>query len=233
MPCTCPTSPEAAFVWAVRLKGMGSRLALAGGLCALLSSCLPAAVGPSLEQLRLVPAANWQAEDLLFRSELPATQLLPLSEALRRAPTGSLLVACEYAAAMWGPCRHLTRKLSEDLVIEQPGWFGRGAMQLPLTSLLRRDLVLVVDAGVRPEHMAAMQREIRRLGEAPYLLNGTGNAFDCATYQNALQRAMGLPEAVPLDPLWGAHLPSGVLRVPSNTLLFAGASTRLLHQLGR
>ncbi|BBN94729.1 hypothetical protein DEIGR_101801 [Deinococcus grandis] len=207
------------------------RAAATAGLAALLSACLPAPVGPDLTTLTTIPAARWTPDDLRLRSQLPAGQVLPLAEALRRAPLGSLLVACEDAAAMWGPCRHLTRKISADQMAEEPGLFGSGAAQLPLDSLLRRDLVLVVDVGVRPTHLEAIRREINRLGAAPYLLNGQLDAFDCGTYQNALQRAAGLPDAVPLDPHWTAYLPSGVLSVPSNAFLFAGASDRLLARL--
>lgn len=207
------------------------RAAATAGLAALLCACLPAPVGPDLTTLTVVPAATWTPDDLRLHSQLPAGQVLPLAEALRRAPLGSLLVACEDAAAMWGPCSHLTRKISDDQVAEEPGLFGSGAAQLPLDSLLRRDLVLVVDAGVRPDHLDAIRREIDRLGAAPYLLNGQLDAFDCGTYQNALQRAAGLPDAVPRDPRWTAYLPSGVLSVPSNTFLFAGASARLLDRL--
>ncbi|NTY02287.1 hypothetical protein [Deinococcus sp. JMULE3] len=209
------------------------RTGLLACLSLLLSSCLPAQVGPDLTALTLVDGAGWRPADLRERSQLPAERLLPLDEALRRAPVGSLLVACEYAEAMWGPCRHLTRKISEDRVAEEPGLFGRGAAVLPLDSLRRRDLVLVVDSGVRDAHLPAIRREIGRLGDAPYLLNGQLDAFDCGTYQNALQRAAGLPDAVPLDPRWGAYLPSGVLSVPTNTLLFAGGSGRLLAQVGQ
>ncbi|GGK88004.1 hypothetical protein [Deinococcus radiotolerans] len=210
-----------------RLKGP----LLGAVLITLLSSCLPAPSGPSLTSLRLVPEQGWSTQDLLDRSELPASRVRPLAEALRQAPVGSVLVACEFAAALWGPCRHLTRKISEDTVAEEPGWFGRGATERPLTSLLRRDLALVVTTGVRPEQIPALRREVQRLWAAPYLLNGTLNAFDCGTYQNALQRAVGLPDAVPLDARWGAYLPSGTLSVPTNTFLFAGASDRLMHRL--
>ncbi|GGR84139.1 hypothetical protein [Deinococcus sedimenti] len=209
------------------------RLLVCGLLATLLSACLPPPVGPSLTHLTVVSGEDWTPQDLLERSELPGDRLLPLAEALDRAPVGSLMIACEYAAALWGPCRHLTRKISADRVVEEPGWFGRGATQLPLTSLLRRDLVLVVDTGVRDVHLRAVMREVERLGDAPYLLNGTVDAFDCGTYQNALQRAAGLPDAVPIDARWGAYLPSGVLRIPTNRLLLAGASAQLLKQSAR
>ena len=194
---------------------------------------MPAPTGPDLTRLRIVQDQFWTPERLLHDAELPAGRVLPLREALNRAPVGSLIVACEYAQAMWGPCSHLTRKFTATTVTEEPGLFGRGAALLPLDSLLRRDLILVLDAGVRERHLPALRAAVERLRDAPYLLNGTLDAFDCSTYQNALQRAVGLPPAVPLDAAWGAHLPIGALGEPLNTLLFAGVSERVAQQLTR
>ncbi|MBZ9711675.1 hypothetical protein [Deinococcus multiflagellatus] len=196
----------------------------------LLSSCLPATTGPRMDNLRTVPDAAWQPLDLLTQSALPASRVLPLEDAARRAPVGSLIVGCQRVRAVYGECTHITRKVSEAALSEETGPIGIGAQLRPLESLNSRDLILVIDSGVRPQHWAAMNAEIARLQGAPYLLGGQENAFDCATYQNALQRAMGLPEAVPYDPIWRAYLPLGALNAPGNTLLWAGIGAGVLPQ---
>ena len=202
-------------------------LPLICALPVLLSGCLPAPVGPDLGRLSAVPDAAWQPADLIDRSLLPQSRVLPLPEAIRRAPVGSVIVACQHAGAVWGACTHLTRKVSADNLSEETGVIGTGARLRPVSSLLERDLILVIDAGVRETHLRALNAEIRRLSGAPYQLNGQLNAFDCSTYQNALQRAAGLPDAVPLDPRWGAFLPLGALNVPGHSLLWAGISDRV------
>ncbi|PTA69568.1 hypothetical protein C8263_00620 [Deinococcus arcticus] len=188
----------------------------------LLSACLPATTGPRMDDLHAVPEAQWQPLALLTHSALPAGRVLPLAEAARRAPVGSLIVGCQRVRAVYGECTHITRKVSEAALSEETGPIGTGARLRPLDSLQSRDLIVVLDSGVRPQHWAAMNAEVARLQGAPYLLGGQLNAFDCATYQNALQRAMGLPEAVPYDPQWRAYLPLGALSAPTNTLLWAG-----------
>ena len=207
-----------------------TRLAALPLVCALpvlLSGCLPAPVGPDLDRLAAVPDAAWQPADLIYRSRLPQARVLPLSEAIRRAPVGSVIVACQTTRALWGACTHLTRKVAAATLSEETGVVGTGARLRPADSLLDRDLILVIDAGIREQHLDALNAGIRRLSGAPYQLNGQLNAFDCSTYQNALQRAAGLPDAVPLDPSWRAFLPLGALRVPGHRLLWAGISDRV------
>ena len=202
-------------------------LPLVCALPALLSGCLPASVGPDLGRLTVVPDAAWEPADLIYRSLLPQARVLPLAEAIRRAPVGSVIVACQTTRALWGACTHLTRKVGAATLSEETGVIGTGARLRPADSLLDRDLILVIDAGVREQHLDALNAGIRRLSGAPYQLNGQLNAFDCSTYQNALQRAAGLPDAVPLDPRWGAFLPLGALNVPGHSLLWAGVSDRV------
>ncbi|UBV43830.1 hypothetical protein LAJ19_06345 [Deinococcus taeanensis] len=203
-------------------------------LCGVLSSCLPAPRGPELSALSVTaPGSPWTPADLLDRSLLPAERVLPLEEAIRRAPVGSVIVACWTRGSPWGQCTHVTRKIDEAHLTEETGALGVGATQRPLTSLLVRDLVLVLDVGVRGVHLPALRAEAARLQGAPYLLNGQGNAFDCATYQNALQRAAGLPDAVPFDTRWGAYLPLGALLVPTTSLLWAGVSARVRVRVQR
>ncbi|MBZ9749494.1 hypothetical protein K7W42_01325 [Deinococcus sp. HMF7604] len=208
---------------------MPRSLLLLLGCAALLTGCMPAVLGPDMNALTLRPAgAAWTAQDVLTHSVLPAAQVLPLLEAAQRAPVGSLIVACQRKGNVYGQCTHITRKLSEHDLTEETGLLGLGATLRPLESLSRRDLIFVLDSGVRAAHLPALQAEVQRLSGAPYQLNGQLDAFDCATYQNALQRAAGLPDAVPLDPRWQAHLPLGALTVSTNTLLWVGVQDGIL-----
>lgn len=189
-----------------------------------LSACMPAALpGPRHLNLQALPDQSpWAPADLLERGAVPRRLLRPLPEALELAPLGSVIVACQQPSAVWGLCTHVTRKVGPGLLSEETGALGTGARLRPLSSLLDRDVIFVLDVGVREAQLGALSAQVERLRGAPYLLNGQDRAFDCATYQNALQRALGLPDVVPLDARWNAHLPGGALHVPSNRVVWVG-----------
>ncbi|PNY80420.1 hypothetical protein [Deinococcus koreensis] len=189
-----------------------------------LCACTPAALpGPRHLNLQALPDQRpWQPADLLERGEVPRSLLRPLPEALELAPLGSVIVACQQPSAVWGLCTHVTRKVGPALLSEETGALGIGARLRPLTSLLDRDVIFVLDVGVREGQLAALDAQVERLRGAPYLLNGEDRAYDCATYQNALQRALGLPDVVPRNTRWNAHLPGGALGVPTNRVVWVG-----------
>lgn len=189
-----------------------------------LGACAPVVLpGPRHLNLQALPAEGaWTAAALLERGEVPRTLLRPLPEALALAPLGSVIVACQQPSAAWGLCTHVTRKVGPALLSEETGALGTGARYRPLDSLLDRDVVFVLDVGVREGQLPALLAQTERLRGAPYLLGGEERAFDCATYQNALQRALGLPDAVPRDARWNAYLPGGALDLPGNRIVWVG-----------
>lgn len=199
------------------------RLVLLPLLALGLSSCLPAAVGPhSLRLSAIADDAPWTPQDLLTAGRVPRHLLRTLPEALEIAPLGSVIVACQTRGSLWGLCSHVTRKVDAKRLNEEPGPPGSTSRYRPLDSLLGRDVVFVFDTGVRPDQLPALQARADALTGSAYLLNGEIDGFDCVTYQNALQRALGLPDVGPLNTVWNAHLPGDVLTVPTNWLLWVG-----------
>lgn len=183
---------------------------------------LPAPSPRSLD-LTAVPAQSaWAPGDLLERGEVPEHLVRPLTEVLELAPLGSVIIACQHKKNWWGLCTHATRKVTPLLLSEETGALGTGARERPLESLLDRDVIFVLDVGVGEAQLAALTSHVERLRGTPYELNGQGDAFDCSTYQNALQRALGLPDVVPFNAGWNAHLPGGALSVPTNRLIWVG-----------
>ncbi|THF87879.1 hypothetical protein E7T09_01200 [Deinococcus sp. KSM4-11] len=199
-----------------------------------LSSCLPISVGPrSLALTAIADDAPWTIQDLLTAGRVPRHLLRSLPDTLELAPLGSVIVACQTRGSLWGLCSHVTRKVGPNLLSEEPGPPGSTSRTRPVNSLLGRDVVFVLDTGVQPGQLLALQARADALTGSAYLLNGETDGFDCVTYQNALQRALGLPDVGPLNPRWNAHLPGDVLAVPTNHLLWVGVrDLGAVHGLG-
>ncbi|UQN05982.1 hypothetical protein [Deinococcus sp. QL22] len=186
-----------------------SRILLLSVAAGALTGCTPVQNVTTL-QFRAGAAGGQIVSATLLPTQLvPADRLLSVSEAVERAPDGSVIVACQSGprgALSWGLCSHITRKLSAGLLTESPNLFAGGVQTVPTSTLNRRAVVIVLDAGVTPEKLPALRAEAQRLNRAPYGVGGLGPEYDCSTYQNALQRAAGLPDVVPRN-AWGIYLP--------------------------
>ncbi|AHX26556.1 hypothetical protein DEDE109153_16405 [Deinococcus deserti] len=204
-------------------------------LSALLSACAPGGIN----QLKFQPApegARISAPRLLIEQRVPATQLVSVRDAVDRAPVGSLIVVCSErwsAARPWGICTHVTRKLGPDEFTDAPGifvggLFGGGPQITPARTLFQRDVVIVLDVGVRNHHLNVLRATARKLAGTPYRVAGLldrDGGLDCSTYQNELQRAMGLADAVPFNGLWNLYLPQDALTAPGAQVLWVGVRT--------
>ncbi|WP_216317736.1 hypothetical protein [Deinococcus aestuarii] len=179
------------------------------------------------------------AARLLTDQVVPADRLLSVTQALDRAPEGSLILVCGRrwrAASPWGVCPHVSRKVAPGLLTEAPGLFAGGLLNggpqtVPQTRLASRDVVIVLDVGVRPEAMPALRAAVTRLGGLAYRVGGGDDpdprdGLDCSTYQNALQRAAGLPNAIPKHGAWDLYLPQDALTVPGVRVLWVGVRNR-------
>ncbi len=154
---------------------------------------------------------------LLLDQTVPADRLLSVPEAVRRAPDGSVIVVCNASAKSlsWGVCSHISRKFSAGTVTDSPGFFDGGVKNRPESSLYRRHAVIVLDVGVTPERLPRLRAGAERLKGTPYLVGGTDDALDCTTYQNALQKAAGLPDVTSINPAWHIWLPQDALSGPA------------------
>lgn len=166
--------------------------------------------------------ANWTPNTLLRRGEVPRELLRSLPDAIAQAPVGSIIIGCQRGGAMWGLCTHMTRKISAELLTEEPGIFQKGAGYRPVSVLLKRDVIIVLDVGVRDEHLPKLRAAAERMKGTPYMISGKGVWYDCVTYQNALQSAVGLPEVADVHPGWNARLPIWAVNRPTNRVLMVG-----------
>ncbi len=201
-------------------------------LAVTLSSCVPGGVREV--QFREGPAGSEVlASRLLTDQVVPRGRLVSVQEAVARAPEGSLLVVCGRQWRLsrpWGLCTHLSRKLAPGLLTEAPGITGggllRGGVQTVSTSRLEaREVVIVLDVGVRQEQLPALRAEATRLNGTPYRVAGLldrEGGLDCSTYQNALQHALGLPAVVPFNGPWNLYLPQDALKMPGARVLWVG-----------
>ena len=198
-------------------------------LCVLLCGCRLNAGGPQMLNFTAGPVGGQiVAATLLAGGVVPADRLLSLPQALARAPQGSLLLMCWRTVRLansWGVCSHLARKLGPGQVADQPSIFQSAGIR-PTSSLLNRYAVIVLDAGVRPEQFAALNTEVQRLNGQMYSLSGAPGSSDCSTYQNELQRALKLPEAVAFNTAWNGYLPADALRVPGVKVLWVGVNVQ-------
>lgn len=195
-------------------------------LAPLLGSCVPA-VGVRDLDFRPGPAGGTiDPATLLSRQRVPADRLLGVEEALNRAPAGSLLLVCwrdTDVRNFWGPCSHVSRKYGPGQVAEQLGMsHPKGAGVYPQTSTANRYAVIVLDVGVRPGQLPAMWAQERRLRGQPYSLTGAPGSYYCSNYQNSLQHAAGLPDAIPFNRKWFGYLPVDALTVPGVKVLWVG-----------
>ncbi|SMB92984.1 hypothetical protein [Deinococcus hopiensis] len=205
-------------------------------LALTLTACVPGGVsevhfreGPA--DLQVNPA------QLLTDARVPAGHLLSVKDAVARAPAGSLILACGArwnVTRPWGLCSHVSRKLAPGWLTEAPGIFvggisGGGVSTVREGRLEARDVVIVLDVGVREEQLPPLRAEAKRLEGTPYRVAGLldrDGGMDCSTYQNALQRAMGLPDVVPFDALFNLYLPQDALKVPGAKVLWVGVRGR-------
>ncbi len=195
-------------------------------LAPLLASCVPAVEVRDLD-FRPGPAGgSIDPATLLSRQLVPADRLLSMGEAFDRAPAGSLLLVCwrdTDVRNFWGPCSHVSRKYGPGQVAEQLGMsHPNGAGLYSQTSTANRYAVIVLDVGVRPEQLPAMWAEERRLQGQRYSLSGAPGTYYCSNYQNALQHAASLPDAIPFNRKWFAYLPVDALTVPGVKVLWVG-----------
>ncbi|MEF2277667.1 hypothetical protein V3W47_05095 [Deinococcus sp. YIM 134068] len=207
-------------------------------LCLTLCACTPGGV----RELRFregPPDVEVSAARLLTDQIVPQGRLLGLKEAVARAPEGSLILACGARWSPlrpWGICTHVSRKIAPGLLTEAPGLLGVGGglldggpKTIPQERLESRDVVIVLDVGVRPQHLPALRAEAARLDGMPYrvgVVDDPRNGLDCSTYQNALQRAVGLPEVVPRHGEWNLYLPQDALGMPGVRVLWVGVRGR-------
>ena len=162
---------------------------------------------------------------LLHRQIVPADRLVTFQEAFDRAPVGSVILTCwkdTDITNFWGPCSHVTRKYSATQVAESYNFSRPLAGVYPAQVENRYYALIVLDTGVKPEMLDALWKAAHTLDGKFYTLGNEADAYYCSTYQNALQRAVGLPDAVPYNPTFNIDLPADALRVPGVKVLWVG-----------
>ena len=193
----------------------------------LLSGCALPPAGPGVLDFRAgPPGLTVSPAELLSTGLVPPEKLLSIAEALRLAPEGSLLIACWRDTQLinfWGPCSHIARKLGPGVMADQPG-LSRRAGRRSTDELLMRYAVVVLDVGVRPEQIGALEAEVDRLGPQLYSFSDAPGTSYCSNYQNDLQQALKLPDVIAFDPAWNALLPVDALRMPGAKLLYVGVN---------
>lgn len=202
--------------------GLGAAMPLA------LSGCANIATGGALV-LNFTPTDDARVDParLLPEGRVPRERLVTIEQALERAPDGSLVLACWKSAGVanfWGPCSHIGRKLDSARLAESISPLEGGAGVYPLKRLLNRYAVVVIDAGVRAEHLPRLREEVARLNGRPYNLSNQPDTFYCSNYQNELQKRLGLREAVPWNPVWKMAVPADALLVPGAEVLWVGVN---------
>lgn len=198
-------------------------------LSAALVSCVPPQGVTRLDFRLGPPGTEISAQRLLLDQVIPADRVLSIPEALKRAPNGSVILACNRQVtftSFWGACTHLTRKLSDGVLSDTPGFFKGGVFNRPESSQYPRYAVIVLDVGVKEEQLPILRAEAERLKGTPYMIGGTGTLLDCTTYQNLLQRTLGLPDVAELNPMWNLWLPQDAMTGPAmrqgGKVLFVG-----------
>ncbi|WP_407568975.1 hypothetical protein [Deinococcus altitudinis] len=198
--------------------------------CVLLASCAPLT---TVYDLNFKPGPVGETIDpatLLSRQIVPADRLVSLSEAFARAPEGSVILTCwkdTDFTNFWGPCSHITRKFTptssgEGRVAETYN-FGRPKAGIyPERLEYNYYAVIVLDTGVTPAKLPAIWAAARTLDGKLYDLSGHPDTYYCSTYQNALQRAAGLPDIVPYRSEINLALPADALKTPGVKVLWVG-----------
>ena len=194
-------------------------------LSGLLASCAPLTTVYDLN-FRAGPAGgSIDASTLLTRQVVPTDRLVSLTEAFARAPEGAVILTCwkdTDITNFWGPCSHITRKYAAGKVAETYNF------KRPLAGIYPQQVeygyyaVIVLDTGVTPDKLPALWAAARKLDGKLYNLSNAPDTYYCSTYQNALQRAVGLPDAVPYRPEISLSLPADALQVPGVKVLWVG-----------
>lgn len=207
-----------------RARPVLPRLLLLAPLLAL-TACLPT-LGVRRLDLRPDPGlSRTNAATLLLTQRVAAAQYTSVPDALRRAPPGSLIVACwrdTGVSNFWGPCSHVTRKLTDSTLADT--WPARGANEYPISLLYARYAVIVLDGGVRREQLPLLREALARVQGHPYDLSNHDQTYYCSTLQNYLNRALGQPDVVPLNPVFNMYVPAEALLQPSAQVLWVGVA---------
>ncbi len=194
-------------------------------LSGLLASCAPLTTVYDLN-FRAGPAGQEiDAATLLTRQVVPADRLVSLPEAFARAPEGAVILTCwkdTDITNFWGPCSHVTRKYAAGKVAETYNFTRPQAGIYPQQLEYNYYAVIVLDTGVTPDKLPALWAAARKLNGKLYNLSNEPDSYYCSTYQNALQRAVGLPDAVPYRPEISLSLPADALLVPGVKVLWVG-----------
>ncbi|GEM47360.1 hypothetical protein [Deinococcus cellulosilyticus] len=161
---------------------------------------------------------------LLTQQKVPRTRWMDIPEALRKAPNGSLILACSDKTVFfkpWGPCSHITRKWDDDTLAEAREFFMLNGFH-PLKRLYDYHAVVILDDGTTPEQLRRMGYRIRQLANTYYDFTGFPGTYYCSTYQNELARYVGMPEPIPFNKGWNAYVPADVLTSPNIKVLYVG-----------
>ena len=163
-------------------------------------------------------------DQLLTQQKVPRTRWMSIPEALKKAPNGSLILACSDRTIFykpWGPCSHITRKWDDNTLAEAREFFMPNGFH-PLQRLYDYHAVVVLDDGTTPEQLKSMGYRIRQLQNTYYDFTGFPDTYYCSTYQNELARYVGMPEPIPFNAGWNAYVPADVLSNPRIKVLYVG-----------
>ncbi|WP_188999710.1 hypothetical protein [Deinococcus roseus] len=166
----------------------------------------------------LVPA------QLLSDQRVPRAQWMGIPEALRKAPNGSLILACSDKTVFykpWGPCSHITRKWDDNTLAEAREFFMKNGFH-PLQRLYDYHAVVILSDGTTPEQLEQMGYRIRQLQDTEYDFTGMPDTYYCSTYQNELARYAGMPDPIPFNAGWNAYVPADVLSNSRIKVLYVG-----------
>ncbi|HWG84569.1 MAG TPA: hypothetical protein VNT60_03710 [Deinococcales bacterium] len=198
---------------------------------ALLSACAPIAT-QGVTTLDFQPAAEDEAPiaagTLLPTQRVPRNRLMSIAAAFEKAPNGSPILACYRKARVdnfWGPCSHITRKLSADRIIDTVGDTPLEAKVgiFPAKRLERYYYaIIVLDAGQRGDDLPVLEREAERLRGSPFGLGSQPGYYYCTSLQNDLERAAGRGDLVGRHPIFGLAMPADVLLQPRVKVLYVG-----------
>jgi hypothetical protein len=197
---------------------------------ALLASCAPLTTVYNLD-FRPGPVGEpIDPTTLLARQIVPADRLVSMSEAFARAPEGSVILTCwkdTDFTNFWGPCSHITRKFTPDSsgggqVAETYNFTRPRAGIYPERLEYNYYAVIVLDTDVTPAKLPAIWAAARKLDGKLYDLSGRSDTYYCSTYQNALERAAGLPDIVPYRSEINLAIPADALKVPGVKVLWVG-----------
>lgn len=199
---------------------------LASLLIMSLSSCLPQPTAGvrALHFKKVAAGGEIDPKTLLTLQEIPEDKYLTIPEAMQKAPIGSLMVVCWYDnESPWGPCSHITRKYSDTTLIDVVS-FREVIREYPLDHMNPRYAVIVLDTGVTPEKLPLMFNKAKEYWGKVYDVSGFPGTYYCSTLQNGLERAMGLPDAMPFNKEWNVYLPADSLFLPQVKVRYVGVN---------